>query len=230
MGNAREEASKSMAVLERELYRVKQTVSTSRELQEALKDLVARTSELQSMVNEKHELQAAFNQQALEKPLIPLFSELQGQLEELDKTLDTFRRERSTVKNFLEGLRNYQYYRFDRAKEGATFLRAALRKFKAPAFSVKPSIIGLGDLEGMARALELEALSPTTQFALPGKKVERFLEFVAQRRAYDQYWLSCPSFKCCVKAPNELYVEADNMKLKALNVLSLEAGLKAAEK
>lgn len=222
------QTEKSVALLERELYKARQSVSTSKELQAALKDLLAHTQELERMVQDKYETQGILNASLGEKPILPLFQGLQKDLNELDQALGTFKRERARMTRFLQELRTYRYYGFSSVESLAGFFRAAMRGVKT-ACTIRPSIIGLADVHGLARSLDLDNPS-NYSVQLPRAKMEAFLKYVVQNKAYDQFMLNTPSFKCMLKSPGQIYVEASGVQLKRLDECAQKNKLSIVEK
>lgn len=219
----REQLSKKLALLSKELRRANTQLAESVVIKNSLESVVFQIQEMTDRLQSDPSLADFFEHELQTQQVLELFNQLQAQLAGMRKqVLET--EERFLAHSvFLEKYRTYRHYSFSESQKTLSFLSELAELYGVQRFLFKPAFVGMVSFEPVKKELELEKKEEAT-FLIPVAKLSGLFDFLVSKQFFKNFRLDADKIRILCKTPRELKIEANNSIIKRLDrvVLSLE--------
>ncbi|HIH21716.1 MAG TPA: hypothetical protein HA222_03615 [Candidatus Diapherotrites archaeon] len=210
--------SQAARKLEKELLNSNRLLASKKELEQSLKQVLELAGFLEEQSDQDAVFTSFFKQTANLRLLISQFKELEQKLGELSRSLQEIEEARVKADLFFENFRDYRTYYFQEASKALEFIKQAFDLYSFEKAFFKPQFSGSIDLGRAISDFELRK-EANSSFKVKSENLASFLQHLLERNLLKKSRLDNEGLRILFQNSNELFVEAENAKIRRLDRL-----------
>ncbi len=211
--------SQALRQLDKELLNSKKLLESRKELENSLSIVFAQTGFIEKQSDQDAVFTQYFKELSNSRELISKFKELERSINELNKMLQELEPARVRADLFFENFRDYRNYYFQESSKAFEFIRQAFETYNLERAFFKPQFLGMNNLNSMIDQFSLTK-EKNQSLRVSKEKIPDLLNYLQDNGLLRKSRLDNETVKILFNTSNELFVEADNSKIRRLDQIA----------
>jgi len=205
--------------LDKELISANKLLVAGKEIEASLANVMALTGFLEAQGDQDAVFTEYFKEVSDRRVLIARFKELDKNLSGLKKFLEEIEPDKIKADLFLEGFRDFRTYYFPESSKAFELVSKAFELFSLERAFFKIQFLGTVNLNDAIERFSLQK-QQNQSLLVPRDKIAEFLPYVQSKGLLKKSRLDNESLRILFNSGNELFIEADNAKIRRLDQIA----------
>ncbi|MDO8647949.1 MAG: hypothetical protein Q7R70_06075 [Candidatus Diapherotrites archaeon] len=215
--------SQALRQLDKELLNSKKLLEARKDLENSLHVVFAQIDFIEKQSDQDAVFTQYFKELSNSRELIAKFKELERSITELNKILQELEPARVRADLFFENFRDYRNYYFQESAKAFEFIRQAFETYNLERAFFKPQFLGMNNLNSMIDQFSLTK-EKNQSLRVSKEKLPDLLNYLQANGLLRKSRLDNETIKILFNTPNELFIEAENSKIRRLDQIAKQLG------